>query len=152
MESKDAGVKMKYSNKTIVAFVIGVVLIAYLAIFGAGSSVNKEYSVTSRSDGGYSLDIVIHKRYWKLITAEGIFPKQRHIYNIEVIGKGKDWTYRNQKGYQYSLDDIKSNQKGWDVGFAWVNADRKHIYFNLSWVKSPDKQIPSDLNGKYSLE
>lgn len=110
-----------------------------------------EYSIINRPDGGYSLNVKFLKRHWTPITAEGIFPIEKKNYQVDIIGKGKDWTFRNQKGYYYSSDDIKSNPKAWDFGYAWVDADRKNLYLNLFWVSSPDKLIPSDISGKYLL-
>lgn len=140
---------MKYSRWVLI---IGVILILYLSIFGAGSTVKMEYAIADRPDSGYLLNIVLYKRYWKLITAEGIFPKKRLTYAIEIVGKGRDWSYRNQKGYFYSLDEIKSTDKGWDFGYAWVDAEREYLYLNLYWVNSPNRIIPSDINGTFRLK
>jgi hypothetical protein len=114
-------------------------------------SADKKYTVTARSDGGYSLEIELQKRHWKPITAEGIFPVEKKNYSIEIIGTGEDWSYRNQKGYYYGCDMIKSSGKICDFGYAWVSADRKYLYLNLYWVTSPDRMTPSDVNGRYDL-
>lgn len=141
---------MKYSRW--ILLVLAVFAMLYLSIYGAGSTVKKEYSITERPDGGYSLSIVLYKRYWKLITAEGIFPSVRRTYTIELTGQGSDWVYRNQKGYYYSLDEIKSVQKEWDIGYAWLSDDRKYLYLNLFWVKAPDSVTPADVNGRYQVQ
>lgn len=107
------------------------------------------YKITDRSDGGYSIALDISKT--NVFSADGFFQKIKNHYVLNLIGKGKDWSYRNQKGYYYGLNDISSNTLGWDFGYAWVDADRTHLYLNLYWVSSPDSMIPSDLNGKYSL-
>jgi len=141
---------MKYSRW--VFFVIVVIVMFYLSIYGAGSSVKKEYFMAERPDGGYSLNIVLSTRYWKLITAEGIFPSLRRSLTIELTGKGTDWSYRNQKGYYYSFDEIKSIQKEWDFGYAWISDDRKHVYLNMFWVNAPDRVTSSDVNGRYEIQ
>lgn len=110
-----------------------------------------EYSVSLRSDGGYTLLITCSKRHWNPITAEGFFPKEKEIYKIELIGEGEDWSYRNQNGYYYSLQKIISNKNHWDLGYVWVDLNRKFLYINLFWISSPNKLIESDINGKYIL-
>lgn len=141
---------MKYSRW--ILLVCAVIAMLYLSIYGAGSTVKKEYSITERPEGGYSLSIELYKRYWKLITAEGVFPSVRRTFTIELTGKGKDWDYRNQKGYYYSLDEIQSIQKQWDFGYAWLTDDRKYLYLNLFWVKAPDGVTPADVNGRYEIQ
>lgn len=141
---------MKYSRW--ILLVLAGIAVLYLSIYGAGSTVKKEYSITERSDGGYSVSIVLHKRYWKLITAEGIFPSVRYGVTIDLQGEGKDWGYRNQKGYYYGLDEIQSIQGQWDFGYAWLTDDRKYLYLNLFWVRAPDGMMPADVNGRYSLQ
>jgi len=141
---------MKYSRSVLI--VIAVIVMLYLSIYGAGSSVKKEYLITERPDGGYSLNIVISTRYWKLITAEGIFPSMRRALTIELSGKGVDWSYRNQRGYYYSLDEINSMRKEWDIGYAWVSDDRKYVHLNMFWVNAPDSVSTSDINGKYEIQ
>ena len=110
----------------------------------------KEYIVSQRVDGGYDVKIVMTKRHWSPITAEGPFPKVVMEYSINFIGKGKDWSYRNQIGYFYSKNDIHNMPE--DVGYAWVDIKREYIYLNFFEVSSPDKLIPSPINGKYSLK
>ena len=99
---------MKYSR--LVFFGIAIVML-YLSTYGAGSSVKKEYFIAERPDEGYSLNIGLSTWYWELIAAEGMFPSLRRALTIELTGKGMNWSYRNQKGYYYSLDEIKSSQK-----------------------------------------
>ncbi|MEW6601013.1 MAG: hypothetical protein AB1499_08590 [Nitrospirota bacterium] len=141
---------MKYSRWFLI--VSAVIFILYLSIFGAGHTIKTDYSVNKRADGGYSLKIVMNKRYWKLVTPEGLFPSFKQIYTIELIGRGSDWSYRNQEGHYYSLNEINCFQKAWDFGYAWVSNDRKYIYLNLYWVMSPDNITPADVNGKYELQ
>jgi hypothetical protein len=86
------------------------------------------------------------------ITAEGFFPKVERSYTIELISQGKDWSFRNQNGFYYPLDQIKSSDKAWDIGYAWIDAERKYIYINFYWVNSPDGLRPSDVNGKYKID
>lgn len=136
-----------------VIFVLAVIVVLLLSAHGAGTTVKREsFSITARPDGGYSLSIVLNKRYWKLITAEGIFPSVRQTYTIELTGKGKDWSYRNQSGYYYSSDEIRSIQNQWDLGYAWLSVDRKYLYLNLFWVESPDNLASADVNGRYDMQ
>lgn len=130
--------------------VIGAILVLCVAIFGPGKTVSREYIIAERPDGGYSLNAVIYKRY--LITADGIFTGVRRTFTIVLIGKGRDLSYRNQKGYYYSLDEIKSTQKEWDLGYAWISDNHKYLYLNLFWVKAPDSVTPADVNGRYKLQ
>jgi len=128
-------------------------LISFLLLYlGISESHAKDinYSVTSTGNGGYSLDIAVSKTIF--FSADGLFQKVRTHYSIDLIGKGKDWSYRNQKGYYYSLDDIVADKTNWDIGYAWVDIDRKYIYLNFYWASSPEDLIPSDVNGKYRIE
>ena len=138
---------MKYRRLLIL---IGVVIIICLAVYLPGRIVSREYSIANRTDGGYLINVVIYKRH--LITADGIFLKERRTYTIELTGQGTDWEYRNQKGYYYSLDEIKSIQKEWDFGYTWISDDRKYVYLNLFWVNAPDNVTPSDVNGRYEIQ
>lgn len=70
---------------------------------------------------------------------------------MDIIGKGIDWSYRNQNGFYYSQDYIKSGNSAWNFGYAWVDKERRYLYVNLYRVASPDGTTPSDINGKYSL-
>ena len=110
-----------------------------------------EYNITVNLDGGYYLEVLCERIIMLPKTAEGPFPKQRYNLKIKLIGKGKDWYYRKQDGYYYSLENISSKTKIWDLGYVWVNRERDEIYLNLFWVSSPDKLIPSVINGKYSI-
>ena len=140
------------SNK-LLRFALLLVLLLFftLSISSPCKAQNNEYKIASRPDGGYSLDIVVHKRHWKPITAEGIFPKETKNYSMDIIGEGIDWSFRNQDGYYYSIEQIMSKNKSWDIGFAWVDSKREYLYLNLYWVSAPNEMIPSDVNGKYSL-
>lgn len=50
---------------------------------------DRNYTVSKRDDGGYTIDVFVSKRIWKLITAEGFFPKQEYGCVIDVIGEGE---------------------------------------------------------------
>ena len=112
----------------------------------------KEYSVIKRGDGGYTLSITYSKRIWKPITAEGIFPKEKGNYELNLIGAGEDWSNEGEPGFFYSLDKIESKKPHWEVGFAWVNKDRTVIYLNLFWVSPPNKLMPMAINGEYNID
>jgi hypothetical protein len=108
---------------------------------------SKEYTVRTRSDGGYSIEVTVTKRHW--ITPDGFFPKNKYSYKIEIMGGGKDWSYRGQPGYFYSQKEVLCKGGGpWDFGYVWVDAKREYIYLNLFYVSAPDSTIPSDVNGK----
>jgi hypothetical protein len=111
----------------------------------------KEYHIERKPDGGYTIDLRINKRHWKPITAEGFFPKQELYFKIDIDGKGKDWSSKDQPGYYYSSDFVSCKGKAWDFGYAWIDHDRKFLYLTFYWASSPDKLIASDVNGKYSL-
>jgi hypothetical protein len=140
----------KKRTKTFPLVYISTFIMSFVMVSGCFAK-DIDYKITVNSDGGYSLKITYIKRHWKPITAEGFFPLERKSYAIDIIGKGKDWKYRGQNGYYYSIEDIQSNRKSWDFGYAWVDLERKYLYLNLYWVASPDDIIPSDVNGKYSL-
>ncbi len=123
----------------------------YISIFGFGSTIKKDYAVSVRPDGGYILNITVNKRYWTLITPEGVFPKEKLKFVINVMGKGRDWSFRGQEGFYYSLDEITTNMHHWDFGYAWIDSSRKNLYLNLFWVHAPDRMMASDVNGKYAL-
>ncbi len=148
--SDQLGRRSNANNSTWLFFVF-FILMLFPAMMSRSFAKDMEYSIADRPDGGYSLSLIYLKRHWTPITAEGIFPTERKSYTVNIIGKGKDWTFRNQKGYYYSLNDISSLQKAWDFGYAWVDADRKYLYLNLYWVSSPEGMTPSDVNGKYLL-
>lgn len=141
---------MKYTKKLLI--IVSIIVVLYISIYGAGSTVSKEFSVVENPDGGYLLNIVLSTRYWKLITSEGIFPSLQRTLAIELTGKGTNWTYRNQNGYYYSLNEIKCSQKEWDLGYAWISDDRRYLYLNLFWVNAPNSVISSDVNDRYLLK
>lgn len=113
---------------------------------------DREYTIMEREDGGYTLNLFISKRHWKPITAEGFFPKEEKSYTIDIVGPGKDWSFRAQNGFYYSLEQIVSTKRHWDIGYAWVDPDKRYLYLNLYWVSSPDGLSPSDVSGKYRLD
>jgi len=131
-----------------------IAITALLLVFSVSNkSIAEEtkYEISPLPNGGYSVDIVLVKRHWKPITAEGFFPIERKTYKFEIIGKGEDWSNRNPKGFYYSTNEIISKRELWDLGYAWVDPLRKYIYFNFYWVSAPDEIIPSDINGKYPI-
>lgn len=111
----------------------------------------KEYDISRKPDGGYTIDLRINKRHWKPITAEGFFPKQELYFTIDIAGKGKDWSGKDQPGFYYSSDLVSCKGQAWDFGYAWVDRERRFVYLNFYWASSPDKMIASDVNGKYAL-
>jgi len=118
-----------------------------------GTSKNIDHKVKERSDGGYTVTLSGTIRHLTPITPEGAFPKQQIYYQIELKGKGKDWSYRNQPGFYYSYpDDIECKTPHWDIGYAWVDQNRQTIYLNLYWLKSPDSLWESDINGTYKIK
>lgn len=108
-----------------------------------------EYKVNQRSDGGYAIDIKYTVQSWLPITAEGPFPRQVKKTTVELIGKGKDWSYRNQNGYYYDKNDIRGILG--EIAYAWIDHKREYIYLNFFWISSPNKLTPSVINGKYRI-
>ena len=131
--------------------IIFLIFLFYLLIGIDAMASEKEYDIESKSDGGYTIDLRIIKRHWKPITAEGFFPKQELYFKIDIAGKGKDWSAKDQPGYYYSSDLVSCKGKAWDFGYAWVDRERKYLYLTFYWASSPDKMIASDVNGKYAL-
>jgi len=143
---------MERRKKYQIIYILTVLcLLAFLIRANDSSAKDVKYSVSRKPDGGYTLNINIVKRHWKPITAEGFFPVERTSYVIDVMGKGRDWTYRAQSGFYYSSAEIKCRHQSWDFGYAWIDSERKYLYLNFYWVSSPDDIIPSDVNGKYRL-
>lgn len=131
-------------------FAVCVIGLLFLAVCSAMAD-TKTYTVRSRSDGGYSIDIVVIKRHWQPITAEGFFPKERKTFTIEIIGNGQDWSFRKQSGFFYSQENVLCKSKLWDIGYAWIDSKREYIYLNFFWASAPDSTTPSDINGKYQI-
>lgn len=128
---------------------LGLVVLVLFALFVKGRITSKEYKISERQDSGYSINIIVNKRY--LITADGIFSGVRRSYSVDLIGEGKDWSFRNQNGTYYSFEEIKSINKEWDFGYAWITSDNEYLYLNLYVVKEPDSLIAADVNGKYRI-
>ncbi|HOI72877.1 MAG: hypothetical protein HPY65_16680 [Syntrophaceae bacterium] len=141
-------------QKRLARIVFFVVLTFVISFSMSGKSFAKDiqYTVTKRTDGGYTLKIVCKKRIWKPITAEGFFPVQETNHEIDFIGRGEDLSYRARPGYYYSLNKIESKSKSWDLGYAWVDPERKYLYLNLYWIKVPDDLAPINANGRYRLD
>lgn len=147
-------IKKSIRKRNYLKFILNsVAFSAFILSMNTGCfSQNQEYTIIPRTDGGYKIDIACSKRHLKPITAEGIFPKETKKYTIDIIGKGKDWTFREQAGYYYSSENVRSKKKAWDFGYAWIDAKRKYIYLNFYWVSAPEGIAPSDVNGKYNIK
>ena len=118
-----------------------------------GSYNQIESEVTKREDGGYTLLLRGYTRYMIPITAEGFFPKQGIYRQIDLIGEGIDWEYRNQRGYYYPYPDkVDSHHPHWDIGYAWVDKEKKNIYINFYWIDSPDSLKETRINGAYRIK
>jgi len=118
--------------------------------FGSNRQLN--HQVKKRDDGGFTIVINGTIQHFIPITAEGFFPKEPVNYRVELIGKGKDWSYRNQPGFYYSYpDSIKGELSSWDIGYAWVDEKKENIYLNFYWIASPDSLAKSKINGKYKI-
>lgn len=126
------------------------VLIATLLLAGCSFNNITSYEAILQPDGGYAVKIKLDKTY--TVSADGLFSKNIYHYEIRLIGKGKDWSYKKQNGYYYSQNEITGIKTGaWDFGYAWVDHDRSCIHLNLYWVSSPNGMTPSDINGRYCL-
>jgi len=125
---------------------------AFLAPLAGCSTIRKSYTSQPRSDGGVSLQIRGVKRYWMPLTPEGPFPKQSVHHDVDLIGPGKDWSYRSQEGFYYTPQEISCKNPHWDLGYAWMDKDRKHVTFNLYWASAPDRLSPADINGRYETD
>ena len=145
--------KRKIINKIEIKYhLIAVLVSVFILTINYGCfAQSREYTILTRPDGGYKIDITYNKRHWKPITAEGIFPKEIKKYTIEIIGKGKDWSFRNQEGFYYSAEEVQSKKKAWDFGYAWIDSERRFLYLNFYWVSAPKNVTPSDVNGKYKI-
>jgi hypothetical protein len=118
-----------------------------------GSYSQFESKVQARDDGGYSISLIGHTQHVQPVSAEGFFPKQTVGLQIELIGTGKEWSYRNQPGYFYTYpSSIRSDPELWDMGYAWIDINKEYIYLNFYWVNSPDSLRESRVNGKYKIE
>jgi hypothetical protein len=137
-------------GKSLLIPVLGSLILLMIGVKAMAKHIT--YSVTARQDGGYTLAIDVSKRHWMPITAEGFFPKEEISYQIEIVGQGDNWSYRNQNGYYYSLNEISCNNNNWDLGYVWVDSKRENLYINLYWVSEPDKLVETHINGKYVLK
>jgi hypothetical protein len=139
--------------KSIQLIIIPLLAILISSCADKGNYNQTETKISSRTDGGYSLKIDGYTQHMQPVTAEGFFPKQSMHYEIELLGPGKDLTYRNQPGYYYSFpNDIKSDKEHWDFGYAWVDLKREYIYLNFYWIDSPNSVNKSRVNGRYKIE
>lgn len=126
-----------------------VIVVVTVAFANSCLAQKLEYKVTPRADGGYSIDIQYTKRHWLPFSAEGPFPKESGHSIVELIGKGKDWAYRNQDGFVYLKEYIRNMPE--DIGYIWIDRKREYIYINCYSISSPDKVVPSLINGKYRI-
>ena len=118
-----------------------------------GAYQNVDYQVIQKDDGGYTVNIKGYTQIVAPITAEGSFPKQQLNYQIELVGDGKEWTYRNQPGFYFSFPkDIHCKREPGEIGYAWVDINKEYIYLNFYWIQAPDSLIESRLNGKYKIK
>jgi len=128
----------------------GLIILSSCASLGTYSQIDSQ--VTQRADGGYTLTLKGQTQIVQPITAEGFFPKQPIYSQIELIGPGKNWKYRNQKGFYYQFPkDIECKNSYWDIGYAWVDEKRENIYLNFYWVNSPSSLKESRINGRYKI-
>lgn len=111
-----------------------------------------EYQIAERSDGGYKMSIKCVERSLQPITSEGFFPKKETFYKLNIIGKGKDLSYRKHDGYYYSIGEVESQSEVWDLGYVWIDKKRENIFLNLYWISTPDGLTKSKLHGKYKIK
>jgi hypothetical protein len=83
------------------------------------------------------------------LSPEDPFPKQGIYCDIDVIGRGKDWSGRGPIGSYYAPQEIECKTHQWDSGYAFMEPDRKRIHLKFYWVSPPNKVIPSDISGCY---
>lgn len=140
--------------KFIKLFHILILLISSSSCASLGSYQQMDHQVLTREDGGFSIIIKGHTQHIQPITAEGFFPKVPINYQIDLIGKGKDWSYKNQPGFYYSYPKtVKFNKiVSWDYGYVWVDQKREYIYLNFYWVVGPDDLEGSKISGKYKIK
>ena len=91
--------------KIIAALILFLFAVCVTCYAGIGISKDIKHEIQERLDGGYTIILSGKIRHLSPITAEGAFPKQSIYYQIELKGKGKDWSYRNQPGFYYSYPD-----------------------------------------------
>ena len=120
---------------------------------GFGDFQQLNHEIKNRNDGGFTIVINGTIQHFKPITSEGFFPKEKVNYQIELVGRGKDWSYRNQLGYYYAYPgSIECKKPHWDIGYAWIDEKKEYIYLNFYWIKSPDSLEESKINGKYKIK
>lgn len=118
-----------------------------------GSYNQIDSQVTPRADGGYTLVLKGETQIVQPITAEGFFPRQQIYSQIQLIGQGENWSYRNQPGFYYEYQkDIECKNANWDIGYAWVDQNRENIYLNFYWIDSPNSLKKSRINGKIKIK
>ncbi len=130
-------------------------LIVVCATCNAGIGISKDIKnqIQERPDSGYTITLSGNIRHLSPITAEGAFPKEKIYYQIQLEGKGRDRSCKNQPGFYYSYpDNIECKIPHGDRGYASVNKTRKTIYFNFYWVKSPGSLEACVINGSYKIE
>ena len=139
--------------KIITACILFLFVLCTTRCAGFGVSKDIKHEIQKRSDGGYTIILSGKIRSRLSITAEGTFPKKSIYYQIELKGKGKEWSSRNQPGFYYFYpDNIECKTPYWDVGYAWLDKTRKTIHLNFYWVKPPDSVKASEINGSYKIE
>jgi hypothetical protein len=139
---------MKISN--LIATLCVIIVLSSCANFGSYNQIDSQ--VSPREDGGYTLTLKGQTQIVQPVTAEGFFPKQSIYSQIQLIGLGKNWEYRNQHGFYYQYPkDIECKNSYWDIGYAWVDEKRENIYLNFYWIDSPNSLKESKVNGKYKI-
>jgi len=140
--------------KSIKIFYILFLLTCCISCASLGSYEQIEHKILQREDGGYSILINGQTQHIQPISSEGFFPNVPIHYRIDLIGKGKDWSYRNQPGFYYSYPDMVKFERNvsWDYGYVWVDQKREYIYLNFYWVDSPNLLKESSINGKYKIK
>jgi hypothetical protein len=134
----------------IIVFIVSMIKAPYALAHGCNEKL--DYLIEKRPDGGYKLSIKCIERSFKPITSEGFFPKRETFYEVAIVGKGKDLSYRKHDGYYYSIDEVISPSEVWDLGYVWVDKKRENIFLNLYWLSTPDGLTKSKLYGKYKIK
>lgn len=148
--AKDERVQLKSAFRSWAIFIAFFSVI--ILVRGTCMADAKNYAISERADGGDAISISYSKRVWKPKTAEGVFPQETGTYELNLVGKGEDWSGEGEPGSFYPLSKIESRKTHWEVGFAWVDKDRSLIYLNLFWVSPPDKLEPMAINGVYKIK
>ncbi len=110
-----------------------------------------DYQIATTEDGGFRIRIDYEKRSAKILTAEGVFPVERGSYEVHLIGKGEDWSYKGARGRYYAPEKIRSNHRAWDYCHAWLDERSGTIYLNAYWICPPDRLARSNISGRFHI-